>query len=98
MDKYSANEKLASAKPISHKTKNLGQLRPDRPRNIITGHALKTKLKSSDAKQTLEAFIKDPKRPSNWGDASAVPKNDLITMRSFYVNEFWHISDDVVVT
>ncbi|TRZ06405.1 hypothetical protein HGM15179_020701, partial [Zosterops borbonicus] len=59
IDKYSTNEKLASAKPISHKTKNLGRLRPDTPRNTVSAHAPKTKLKSSDAKKTLEAFIKD---------------------------------------
>lgn len=58
--KYSTNEKLANLKPISYKIKNLDWLGPDRPRNTITAHAPKTKLKSSVAKTTLEAFIKDP--------------------------------------
>lgn len=61
IDNYSTKEKLASAKPIRHKTKNLGWLRPDRPRNTTTVHILKTKLKSSDVKTTLEAIIKDPR-------------------------------------
>lgn len=75
--KYSTNEKLANVKPISHKIKQLDRLGPDRPRNTVAVHALKTKLKSSDAKMTLEAFVKDPQRPPNWGGTSTVKKNYL---------------------
>lgn len=61
IDKYNTKEKLPNIKQSSLKIKNLGWLGPDRPRNIVTTHALKTKLKSSDVKKTLKAFIKDPR-------------------------------------
>lgn len=43
---------LATKQEFKNLKKNLGWLRPDRPRNTLTAHALKTKLKSSDAKKT----------------------------------------------
>lgn len=78
IEKYGTNEKLTSANPVSHKTKNVGWLRPDRLWNTVTAHAPRTKLKNSDMRKTLEAFIKDPQQSLNWKDTSVVQKNCLI--------------------
>lgn len=52
--------------------KNLDQLDPERPRNTITAHALKAKLKRSDVRKTLSLHQRRPQDHLNCRDAKAV--------------------------
>lgn len=93
------NEKLAIIKPISHKMKNLDWLDAERLRNIITAHALKTKLKSLDVRKTLSLYQRRPPRKTTQiGEVQGQYRRTIYTREITFVNYLPHVYSDVIIT